>query len=100
MTKAEIKKMETENKHVFISRVYDIILSCIPAETRGYRQKIEVRIAHQNYNRYVRFHAYGKDLAFQFFGDGNIAIELREALHSDHTEQILKRWKNYYSIEV
>lgn len=88
MTKAESKKMETENKYDFITRVYDTILDCIPVETRGYRKKIEVRIVHQNYNRYVRFHAYGKDMAFQIFGDGNIAIELREALHSDHTEQI------------
>ena len=88
MTKAEIKKMELENKYDFITRVYNTILGCIPAETRGYRKKIEVRIVHQNYSRYVRFHAYGKDLAFQIFGDGNIAIEMKEACHSDHAEQI------------
>lgn len=88
MTKAEIKKMETEKKYDFITRVYDTILRCIPTETRGYRKKIEVRIVHQNYNRYVRFHAYGKDLAFQIFGDGNVAIEMKEACHSDHAEQI------------
>ena len=88
MTKAEIKKMETEKKYDFINRVYDTILRCIPVETRGYRKKIEVRIAHQNFNRYVRFHAYGQDLAFQIYGDGNIAVEMREALHSDHVEQI------------
>ena len=88
MTKAEIKKMETEKKYDFINRVYDTILRCIPAETRGYRKKIEVRIVHQNFNRYVRFHAYGQDLAFQIYGDGNIAVEMKEALHSDHVEQI------------
>lgn len=88
MTKAEIKKMETEKKYDFINRVYDTILDCIPAETRGYRKKIEVRIVHQNYSRYVRFHAYGKDLAFQIFGDGNIALEMKEACHNDHAEQI------------
>lgn len=90
MTKAEIKKMETEKKYDFINRVYDTILRCIPVETRGYRKKIEVRIVHQNFNRYVRFHAYGKDLAFQIYGDGNIAIEMKEALHGDHTEQIFE----------
>jgi len=90
MTKAEIKKMETEKKYDFITRVYDTILRCIPVETRGYRKKIEVRVVHQNYNRYVRFHAYGKDLAFQIFGDGNIAIEMKEAFHSDHTEQFFE----------
>ena len=90
MTKAEIKKMETEKKYDFINRVYDTILRTIPVETRGYRKKIEVRIVHQNFNRYVRFHAYGKNMAFQIYGDGNIAIELKEALHADHVEQIFE----------
>ena len=90
MTKAEIKKMETEKKYDFITRVYDTVLKCISTETRGYRKKIEVRIVHQNFNRYVRFHAYGQDLAFQIYGDGNVAIEMKEALHGDHVEQIFE----------
>lgn len=90
MTKAEIKRMETEKKYDFISRVYDTILRCIPVETRGYRKKIEVRIVHQDFNRYVRFHAYGRNLAFQIYGDGNIAIEMKEAFHSDHVEQLFE----------
>ena len=90
MTKAESKKMETEKRYDFIARVYETVLNCIPAETRGYRKKVEVRIAHQNYSRYVRFHAYGQDLAFQIYGDGNIVIELKEACHNDHVEQIFE----------
>ena len=90
MTKAEIKKMETEKKYDFITRVYRTILDCIPAETRGYRKKIEVRIVHQNFNRYVRFHAYGQNLAFQIYGDGNIGIEMKETFHSDHVEQLFE----------
>ncbi len=90
MTKAEIKKLETEKKYDFITKVYDIVLRCVPAETRAYRKKVEVRIVHQNFNRYIRFCGYGKNLAFQIFGDGNIAIELREAMHSTHTEQLFE----------
>lgn len=90
MTKAELKKLETEKKYDFISRVYEIVLMCIPAETRGYRKKVQVNIMHQNYSRYIRFHAYGADLKFQIYGDGNIAIELKEAFHSDHVEQIFE----------
>lgn len=90
MTKAEAKKMETEKKYDFITRTYETVLQCIPAETRAYRKKVQVRINHQNYSRYVRFHAYGKDLAFQIYGDGNVAIELKEAFHSDHVEQIFE----------
>ena len=90
MTKAEIKKMETEKKYDFITKAYETVLACIPAETRAYRKKIEARIVHQNYNRYIRFHAYGQDLAFRFYGDGNVDIELREALHSTHTEVLFE----------
>ena len=90
MTKAEIKKMETEKKYDFINRVYETVLRCIPMETRGYRKKIQVYVTHMNFNRYIRFHAYGQDLAFQIYGDGNVAIEMKEAFHSDHTEQIFE----------
>ena len=44
MTKAEIKKMETERKYDFISNVYNTILQSIPLETRGHRKKFEVII--------------------------------------------------------
>lgn len=90
MTKAEMKKMVTEQKYDFITKVYEVILGCIPVETRAYRKKIEVRIVHQNYNRYIRFHSYGQDLAFRLYGDGNVDIELREALHSTHTEVLFE----------
>lgn len=90
MTKAELKKLETEKKYDFIIRVYETVLNCIPAETRGYRKKVQVNIMHQNYSRYIRFHAYGADLKFQIYGDGNVAIELKEAFHSDHVEQIFE----------
>ena len=90
MTRAEIKKMETERKYDFISNVYNTILKSIPLETRGHRKKFEVRIVHQNYNRYVRFHSYGQDMVFQIFGDGNIAIEMKEACHSNHVEQLFE----------
>lgn len=81
-------KTENEKKYDFITRAYETALKCIPAETRACRQKVQVRITHQNYSRYIRFHAYGRDLAFQIYGDGNIAVELKEALHNDHTEQL------------
>ena len=29
-------------------------------------------------------------MAFQIFGDGNIAIEMKEACHSNHTEQLFE----------
>ena len=38
----------------------------------------------------MRFHAYGRNLAFQIYGDGNIAIELKEAFHADHVEQVFE----------
>lgn len=88
MTKAEIKNREKERKQDFTARVYETVLKCIPAETRAHRGKVQVRITHQNYSRYIRFSAYGRSLAFLIYGDGNVAIELKEACHSDHAEQL------------
>lgn len=39
MTKAEIKKIETEKKYDFINRVYGTVLGMIPAETRACQKK-------------------------------------------------------------
>lgn len=88
MTKAEIKNREKERKRDFIASVYETVLKCIPAETRAHCGKVQVRITHQNYSRYIRFSAYGRSLAFLIYGDGNVAVELKEACHSDHAEQL------------
>lgn len=90
MTKAEIKKMETAKKHDFIMRVYEAVLVSIPALTRDSRTKVQIRMTHANYNRYVRFHIYGQDMAILIYGDGNVAIELKEVFHSAHTEQLFE----------
>lgn len=88
MTKTETKQTAARQKYDFINRVYEAVLRCIPAQTRECRKKVQVRITHQNYSRYIHFSAYGKKLAFQIYGDGNIAVELKEVFHDDHTEQL------------
>lgn len=95
MTKAEQKKLETAKKYEFISRAYTVILSSIPVQAMGVRKSAQIRLTHQNYNRYIRFHAYGMDINFLIYGDGNVAVELTEALHAKHTEQLFE-----YSTEV
>ena len=90
MTKAELKKLETEQKHEFIARVYATVLSCIPEQTIMLRKHLQIRLTHQGYNRYVRFHSYGMDMNIQIFGDGNVGIELNETLHNEHTEQLFE----------
>ena len=90
MTKAELKKLETEQKHEFIARVYATVLPCIPEQTIMLRKHLQIRLTHQGYNRYVRFHSYGMDMNIQIFGDGNVGIELNEALHNEHTEQLFE----------
>lgn len=90
MTKAELKKMETEKKHAFIARAYATVLSCIPEQTVMLRKNVQIRLTHQSYNRYIRFHNYGMDMNIQIFGDGNVVIELSEALHNKHKEQLFE----------
>ncbi len=100
MTKAEQKKLATAKKQEFIAKTYAVILSCIPEQTKGVRKSVQIRLTHQNYNRYIRFHNYGKDINFQLYGDGNVAVELDEACHNKHTEQLFEYSENAEKQEV
>lgn len=90
MTKTELKKLETQKKHEFIAHAYAAVLSCIPEQTIMLRKQLLIRMTHKSYSRYIRFHRYGMDMNIQIFGDGNVCIELTEALHSDHREQLFE----------
>ena len=90
MTKAELTRLETEKKHAFIARAYATVLSCIPEQTVMLRKNVQIRLTHQGYNRYSRFHNYGKDMNIQIFGDGNVVIELSDMSHNEHKEQLFK----------
>lgn len=90
MTKAEQQKLEKAKKHDFIAKTYAVILSSIPVQAKGVRKSVQIRLTHQNYNRYIRFHNYGMDINFLIYGDGNVAVELTEALHSKHAEQLFE----------
>lgn len=95
MTKAEQNKLEKAKKYEFIAKTYAVILSSIPVQATGVRKSAQIRLTHKNFNRYIRFHAYGMDINFLIYGDGNVAVELTEALHSKHTEQLFE-----YSPEI
>ena len=88
MTKAEQKKLEATKKQEFIAKTYAVILSSIPVQAMGVRKSAQIRLTHQNYSRYIRFHSYGKDINFLIYSDGNVAVELTEAFHNKHTEQL------------
>ncbi len=90
MTKAEQKKLETAKKQDFIAKTYAVILSSIPEQTKGVRKSVQIRITHQNSNRYIRFHIYGQDINFLLYADGNVVVELEEILHNKHTEQLFE----------
>lgn len=90
MTETELKKLKTQKKLTFISRSYAAVLSCIPEQTIILRKQVLIRLIHKGYNRYIRFHRYGMDMNVQIFGDGNVCIELTEALHNDHRELLFE----------
>lgn len=90
MTKAELKQLETEKKHAFIARAYATVLSCIPEQTVMLRKNVQIRLTHQSYNRYIRFHKYDKDMNIQIFGDGNVVIVLNSISHNEYKEQLFE----------
>lgn len=88
MTKAGIKQMENEKRHNFISKTVDVVLQSLVEQTKENRKKLQVRIDFTNYNRYIRCHIYGKDIAILIYGDGNVGVELKEFCHDDYAEQL------------
>lgn len=88
MTKAEQKKIETQKRLDFLTKTYAAALSCVAEHTADIRSKVEFRVTQYNYNRYIRFHVYGKDLAILVYKDGKVVLELKEIFHSDYTEQL------------
>ena len=88
MTKAEQKKQETQARLDFLAETYGVVLSCVAKQTADIRSKVEFRVTQYNYNRYVRFHVYGKDMAILIHRDGKVALELKEFAHSDYVEQL------------
>ena len=88
MTKAEQKKIETQKRLDFLTKTYAVALSCVAEQTADIRSKVEFRVTQYNYNRYIRFHVYGKDMAILVYKDGKVALELKEAFHSDYVEQL------------
>ena len=91
----EKKKTATEIRNEFIAKTYGIVLNCIAEQTTQLRSKVEIRMTLSNYNRYIRFHKYGQDMAVLIYRDGKVALELSEAFHSKHEEQLFD-----YAIEA
>lgn len=84
----EKKKTATEIRNEFIAKTYGIVLNCIAEQTAQVRTKSQIRMILSNSNRYVRFHRYGADMAILIYRDGKVALELSEAFHSKHEEQL------------
>lgn len=84
----EKKKTAAEIRNEFIAKTYRIVLNCISEQTIHERSKTEICITLSNYNRYVRFHKYGADMAILIYRDGKVVLELSEAFHSKHEEYL------------
>lgn len=90
ITKKEQKEMEKQNLRSFTQRTFETVMEMIPAGTEQLRSKIQVKITFQNWNRYVRFSSYGQYCNIQIFTNGNIVLELYEALHNKYVKQLFE----------
>lgn len=86
--KNDKKKTTTKMRNEFIARTYAVVLGCIGEQTDTVHSKVEIRLTLTNNNRYVRLHKYGEDIALLIYRDGKIALELSEAFHDKHKEQL------------
>ena len=86
--KNEKKKTTPKMRNEFIARTYAIVLECIGEQTNAVPSKVEIRLTLTNNNRYVRLHKYGEDMELLIYRDGKVALELSEACHDKHKEQL------------
>lgn len=86
--KNEKKKTTPKMRNEFIARTYAIVLECIGEQTNAVPSKVEIRLTLTNNNRYIRLHKYGEDMELLIYRDGKVALELSEACHDKHKEQL------------
>lgn len=86
ITKKEQKAMESRNKREFIQKVFMLTLEAVGEATTGNGSKLKIQITEQYQNRYVKLQMYGKSMNIQIFRDGNVVLELKEALHGDFSQ--------------
>ena len=83
MTKKELAKQERETKISFVNSAYSYALAVIANVTKGSRSNLDLRIKHKGGNRYINMSIYGSKLSLLVYQNGNVAIQLKEACHSD-----------------
>ena len=90
IAKAEQRKLDTANKKAFITSAFQTVLSAVAKHTATVTKGPKMQVTFSNNNRYVRFNAYGKSAAILIYRDGNIEVQLTEAFHSPHNEQLFE----------
>ena len=90
MSNSKNPKITSSRKQDFIEKVYLLLLTSIPAQTKAERRKLIVKVTHGQMNRHVRFIDYGKCMDFQIDGNGNVSVELKADYHEGHWEQLFE----------
>ena len=81
VTKAEMKKLETQKLREFTYSLYAQAMEAAVKGTENERGKIQVQVSGTNYNRYVRFSGYGKSCVILIYKNGNVGVKLDEMFH-------------------
>lgn len=81
VTKAEMKKLETQKLREFTYSLYAQVMEAAVKGTENERGKIQVQVSGTNYNRYVRFSGCGKSCVILIYKNGNVGVKLDEMFH-------------------
>ena len=81
VTKAEMKKLETQKLREFTHSLYGQAMEAAVKGTENERGKIQVQVSGTNYNRYVHFSSYGKSCVILIYKNGNVGVKLDEMFH-------------------
>lgn len=81
VTKAELRKLETQKRREFIHFLYAQVMETAVKVTQNERGRIQLQVSGVNYNRYIRFSSYGKSCVILIYKNGNVSVKLDELSH-------------------
>lgn len=100
MTKAEMKKIETEERRKFINDITELILKIVNKQMKGSMKSLQVSINYKNGNRYIKLKTYGQNLNFLIFKDGNVSMQFNEICHAEYTKELFNYANEKENVKV
>lgn len=90
MTKAELKKLEVENKRCFIAEVFKDFIESYLRVLNYSRFAMQLTVVVKNDNHYLTFQEFGKCFTICIYTNGNVEIKMKASGSGEYKEQLFE----------